>query len=205
MFSGVMLASGKYWPFNDAYHDPYSVVPESYQQHPDAFLHTAYSVLELAQDQPDALVGYWGNVSGDMWWLPDAEDSTTDERVKQLSSRDAGQAVVDLPGFPGGQDMVVTWQRDTPHCVYFFYRANRREDWERIDHLRRPMHILPATYVALVYHPTNKPPKKISPVVRADGLPHSETGVQNGDPPHVGKAIKHYRHPINANWSVYYR
>lgn len=101
--------------------------------------------------------------------------------------------------------MVVTWQRGTPQCVYFFYRANRREDRERIDQLRRPGHILPATYVVLVYHPAHKLPTRFVSKVRADGLPRIDTRAQNGDSLPMEKAIKHYRRSINANWSVYYR
>lgn len=105
MFSAIVTASGKYWPFNDAYHDPYTVVPRAYAQHPDAFLHAAYSVLDQAQEQPDAVTGYWGPIGGDTSWLFSTVDPTTGRAVEKSSPRGSGQAVVDLPGVPGGR----TW------------------------------------------------------------------------------------------------
>lgn len=206
VFIWVVFAYGRVWPFNDHYHGPYVEVPKAFHRHPDAFQHAAYNMLTLAQTQPDAVHGYIDSKGGESSWALNSVDPTTGKQKVRRSGDERVRSFVDIPGVPGGQSVFVQWQHAHPGCVFFFYTANARQDWERIDQLRLPGQILVATSVVLAYHPTGGAPTRfIDGTATTYDQQLTYDKRKEKDPLWMGPEFHWHSKQINQNWTVYYR
>lgn len=198
------LVTGKIWPFNDNYFDPHTEISKSYHRHPDAFHDVAYHVLATSKQQPDALLGKLNARGNTPSWQLNRADKRLGSPVKKRSPREDFQLFPDVPGVPGGRTIRVSWQHSHPDCVFFFYAPNVREDWEKIDVLKRKWTILPPRSVVLAYHPANKPPQRF---IDDNPLPLSSRPEflqrRKQDPLFLGFRRDWKSESINQHWTVY--
>lgn len=199
------MIEGKVWPFNDNYYDPYTEIPKSYQRHPDAFQDAAYNMLQVSRMHPDALKGVVGGRGGTSEWHLNRVDPKTGKQATVAASDETTRFFPDVPGVPGGRNLLLYWQHTDPDCVFFFYVPQHREDREKIDALKEKGKFLPASSVVLAYHPAHKPPSNF-----VDDTPEWKQKLQyysrerEKDPLFMGDRPDWKSKSINPHWTVFY-
>lgn len=199
------LTAGLIWPFNDNYYDPHTEISKSYHRHPDAFHDAAYHLLAQAQQHPNALRAQSGASYGQATWYLDTVDAKTGEQTTKKTVFGRTPRFVDISGVPGGRSLHAAWFHTHPKCVFFYYEPNTRDDRERIDVLKKRGTIVPPTSVALVYHPSGKPPRRFVNEGQLDVADHNRLlKARKENPLFLGLSRNWRGQSINSRWSVMY-